>query len=543
MSHELELSPKTHLKANKTATLVLPVFKNIKLNWWWISGIILIGAYRFTLLGQGALSFPDEFRYSSSADALNSLLKGDFSGFCHNISSISGRPGDTMVRLVLMAIQQILTSLFGINYQNPDSLLIPQAINLLVSLLILVCFYKIAQLLLPETPMVAPLATGIYALLGNTNLYIRHILPYDHAFLIFLATLYLVLKRQQQKFQPIALKTYIVAGASTAIAYTVYPGYYFLGVLIFCLLVGRGWGWVHFKSKLFGLGSFIVAGGSVLAFFEVLSQIGGTSYLFSSTKLAGNIKQGSFEESFTFLPKYLLEVEKIGGAILLLLTSIFILLNIVTSLKTKFHNYAEDDLWLVISVILVCFLIQASASAIFYIAVFYGRLLHIYYPFLVLATIALLSRIKGDLLRKLVYLVVFSLFPASFVSFAIDYAQLAYPRDVLYRQGYRIENFSPGNVINESTPFSPFASPPPRDNQSGTPYNSFNKGKLINFVYFYPIKTGDFRPYLPPSSLKLVFQNVHFLSFSAYSYEGFNKVERNLLKERNYNVKIYAPKS
>src|SRR5262245_32979397 len=152
--------------------------------------IVLLAAaaiYRLTLVGQGALAFVDETWYFKTVMTLQSLAAGDGHGALRDIASTLGRPGATIVRLPVAALQAIPLA-FGVAPSNPFSLLIPQVVNVLLSLAILYLVFDICLILSDDVPS-AVVAATVYAALVNTNLYVRHVLPYDWALGVALCAL------------------------------------------------------------------------------------------------------------------------------------------------------------------------------------------------------------------------------------------------------------------------------------------------------------------------------------------------------------------
>src|SRR5436853_552902 len=92
--------------------------------------IIVVAAYRFSLLGHGALAFVDETLYFSSVKALQSLSSGDIHGAVAGIAVARGRDGAAVLQLPVAALQAI-PARYGVPASNLRSLLIPTAANVL----------------------------------------------------------------------------------------------------------------------------------------------------------------------------------------------------------------------------------------------------------------------------------------------------------------------------------------------------------------------------------------------------------------------------
>src|SRR6267143_1693444 len=71
----------------------------------WI--LALVGAFRLSLLGRGAMAFLDETMYYKAGLALDALRAGHLTGALTHIASNNGRPGNALVQLVPAALQAV----------------------------------------------------------------------------------------------------------------------------------------------------------------------------------------------------------------------------------------------------------------------------------------------------------------------------------------------------------------------------------------------------------------------------------------------------
>jgi len=516
--------------------------------------LFLVGLFRFNLIRHGALSIPDEVQYWEAGDALEKLIyKHNFPGFCAHIAGISGlfrstdKPGHITIELIPAMVQgivwkisggrlvrdpqtQMITS--GIHFRNPEFMRVATAFNVILSLFSLWIFYRITLLLFKENQSVALLGTAVYALLANTNIYIRHILPYNYALPVFFFSLYLALKKYFQKPGPFSLKTGCALGLLSGFGFAIYPGYYFFPVLIFGIIVWAGKEALFSPSQLVRYIAFALSSVSVLLFYELIARIGGTTYLGHLRDHASVIIMGSFEEGFTFLPKYLFEVETFIGVFMMICTLLYIF-------KKKRNGATTEIFPRIFGIMLAGFLFHATVSLLRQM-VFYGRLLHMYYPFLVWAMMAFLADLKPPIVKKILMggaLPVLSLL--SFIKFSTAYSQIAYPLDVLYQEGIKTELIDSRNFVHETEPYLRYSSPPPKDFKTDAPYRIESNFILVNFCYFSPLEGKGFKPFIPPANAKLLYQRPHLQSFPAYTYEGFTVKDRKLFKQRNYQVSIY----
>lgn len=500
--------------------------------------LIVMGLYRFMLIDRGALAFPDERRHLVTAKAVERLIHKDIKGFCAAISNTDARPGDATIRIIPVIGQGILYALYGIDPQNPDSLRVSTLFNVIISVFVLLIFYKVSLLLFNGNYTAAVISTIVYSFLANSNIYVRHLLPADNALVCFLFAIFYALKNLNKSLQQTRIKKYVIIGLLSGFGFSVYPAYYFFPALIFVIVIFKSNGALLSRSNLIRYLAFLFSALSVLIFYEIVAKIGETSYLVSGVELAKGIYQGSFEEGFTFLAKYMAEAENVAGIFILAGTIIYLVKEAVGILKNKSKSFYSEDLRLLIFIMLIVFILQASVSAIFHKITFCGRYARPYFLFLVWATVSLISKINKAKIRNVIFGVLLSLSLYSFLMFSFAYFPIAYPRDILYKHGIMICDIEPLNVINETEPFYIIQSPPPLDVKTNAPYRKTQHFRLINFCYFYPIKE-EFQPYRPGKNENLIYRGRHFLCFPAYGYEGFSIRERQLLKDRNYQISIY----
>jgi hypothetical protein len=500
--------------------------------------VIIIGLFRFSLIDRGAQSWPDENRYDKSLTAVAALARGNLEGFAFNLLSTQGRPGDVALRLIPAGVQLLLGEVYGISLHNPESLMIPLAFNVIVSLLILLLFFRISMLLFDGQFLPSLISTAVYAFLVNSNIYIRHIVPYDLSLLCFMYSIYSVLKGMESG-ERISSKALVFSGLASGLGFSVYPGYYFLPALVFSLVL-----FGEFNNRFSGVSLrrclvFTVSAVTVPLAFEVIGRAGGKSYYATLVNLSSTVTQGTFIEGFAFLPQYLMEVEKLVGVLLMVFVAFYILKSLVLVL-TKKSLGPQKTMRFTVLIIFMGFLFHSINSVIFHKVVFYGRLIHMYFPFLVLASVSLLSGLKKTAIKRAAYGVLMATSIYSFITFSMYYANLSYPYDVLYKQGVRGEHIRAdfSNMATETREKCIIFLPTPGFAENGRSIVALRDLILVNFCYYHPLGE-DFTPYSPPVGYELVYRGRHFLSYPAYGYEGYTVKERKYLKERDYKVYIY----
>ena len=505
--------------------------------------LVLLLGVRLTFLGTGALAFPDEERYYRSVEAVEALVGGDVPGFCERLSQTQGRPGDALWRVAPASLQVLASELAGVSPHSPASLLIPVAFNYLVVLCSLVLYYRIGRLLFRNEPA-ALLSTLVYGCLVNTNLYIRHVLPYDAALLCFFATVYWVLRLRQHPERRTHWAVFFI-GALSALTFAIYPGYNAAVVVGWVMLLEKRAIWQFNWQRLLGSSVvFALGAAGVLLLFELLTQAGGSSYLESCISLSSTITQGDFADGFSFLFKYLFEAEQSLGFLLvgLAVGSVPVLLYRLARRRLTVAGYADliRDNMLLLSMV-VAFL--AYAAMVFYQEklVFYGRILHLYLPFFVL----LLTKVLYPATRRTAQFIPVALVAGtalwSFGVFAVEYHRIVYPLTVLYQQ---VPTLKGANVAHKSQTGTAdnadyyLARAPLLET---TPTPSSRQAVLVNVAFLYPIHAGVWCNTVEvPPSYKLIFSGPHFLTLAAYPFEGYRTDERDVISRCKYQCQVYV---
>jgi hypothetical protein len=180
---------------------------------------------------------------------------------------------------------------------------------------------------------------------------------------------------------------------------------------------------------------------------------------------------------------------------------------------------------------------QAAMAAELHAIVLYGRTIR---PWMLFAALAL-----GDVLasipnRTRSWAVGAVLLAAawSFTGWAPEYRALAYPSDVLYALGIDTSRVPPDRVWCEFAPGTPYASPGPLNRTTRSPYHESSDVVLINFCQDF--SAG--RRTLPadPSDRVLLYEGRHWLTFPAYTYEGFIPEARRALIDHPLRVRAYG---
>ncbi|MFC1510370.1 hypothetical protein ACFL49_01800 [Candidatus Omnitrophota bacterium] len=487
--------------------------------------LFVLAIYRFSLIFAGHLFWLDELHYLNTFTVLKNLAAGDMVEAVKSVFNAHGRPVYIIFSL-LPAYMQLLCDQVGmISVGNPDFFLdlfvtgkapsffdplyfvIPSAFNVLVTLGTTIVFYRLL-LLLTRDRWVSLCGVVVYSLLANTNLYIRHLLPYDLSLLFFLTVLYLVL-RDENEFGRHWLRV-VLCGVLTAIAFLTYPGNY-----LFVVFLSVGVLLASKRKCVTPLIYLSTAAGTLLS-LEGVSRLAGVSFFKNSMKLAGNVLQGSFEEGYVFIFKYLTHVEWVMGYALLGLFAVYCVW-IFPRQKGAFR-------WIFLTA-LCGYVFHATMGVVFHKLTIYGRLLHMYIPFMVLAAMLVLSAFKNRQIKLILCVVVMCLSVASFARHALVYQKISYPLDLKFWFISRYPDLKPLRV-NEFFDTSPILK------AKKLPVVFVNAGKLDEVP-------SKFYPFTIPPNVRLLRKRLHPMCYPAYQYEGYKVHDRKHLAKQDIYMKIY----
>jgi hypothetical protein len=506
---------------------------------WWNAGLLLgLLALRASLLGRGALSFPDEGRYLPVFDGLALLLDGKMrAGLSHLAGTSWGRPGFSFVALGPALLQMELQGRFGLDRLDPRSLLAVSGFNVACSLLSAVLFYRVLRALFPEPRWMAAALTGLHALLAASNLYLRHLLPYEAALLLMMVSLERGVAFLTGPRRWGGVGSALASGAAAGLGFAIYPGFYPMpaivgaAVLLVAFRQGRWPGATWLAGFPSGLG---------LALLPFV-RLPGYDYRGELRWLSASVVQGDFDEGFRFVFEYLWRVEGVMGLILMAAAAIALGTVAGDGIRWLRVRSAPDGPALVaqalFTVAAAVMLFQMVNAYVLQRMVWYGRLLHVYYPFLVIGLGLALSRLPLAKLQARTVVVLGVLQVLCAVRFFHGYAALAYPRDVLYSLRITLADVPlPHRILETPTRYDVVAPPVFPGTQAAYPADAL---VLVNFGYLYQSGPGEYARYEPPVPYRQIYAAPHFLAFTPYLFEGFDAEWRRIMRARDSQVRVY----
>ena len=488
------------------------------------------------------MAFVDEQRYVTAMLGLRVLGEGHVREFLQAINSLGARPGDGLWRVLPGLGQAALLLLFKLNPNAPPSLQVPQVFNVLIMSLNALLLYRIYRLFFPVN--FALLGVALYSSLVNTNVYLRHILPYDHSLFFFLLALWLLLIPAENKI----IKRNCWVGLLSGFSYAVYPGYFLGPVVLLALAVlisiapeiraGDARQPVSIKPVVAQLAGFV----SVLVLFEALAQLSDTSYLASSRYIATTVTQGSFEEGFSFVGQYFRQVEGwIGVGILgLFLAGLIVSVGQLRAKSVRPRRKADTRFFISGSLVIgfVAWLGYAVAVQFAHKLVFYGRILHFFIPLIILGAVVALQGAASQWPQGKSVLLVggWAVAVFHFSTFEKNYQAVTYPCDVAY--DFRIHDSRQIVSIDitggdKGVVYYRLFGPRIRNQQTA----AYPKYHLVNFAYLYPISCyQEF-----PAGQGRILASVHyFMKYMPYQFEGHSPSQRALLQKYSYDFWIIS---
>ncbi len=498
-----------------------------------LAAIILVTLAKLSLIGEGFLTFPDELRYIPSGKVLENVAHLDIKEATANLNKTQGRPGDTLIKTIPSAVQFITAELFGMEtYESANSFPL-FLFNFVIYCLILLQLYKIAKFLLKDR-VTALFSVLLYCCLINGHIYLRHTLPYDCSLLIMSFVLLQVFKTTE--YNNFDIKKMLLLGFTAFFGYAVYPGYILLFGLVFIILMINKLSKSNFLPRIkYGI-AYTTGSIICLLFFEGISRIGNTSYIKSSIMLSKTISQGSFEEGFSFLFKYLYYVESVNGIIIIIGIILFISIMLYGLFKSK-EIQSIQRLFIVITIL---FLLYAGSGYFFHKMIWYGRLLHQFYFILTLAA----AYSFGYLLQRPKYkhIIVSGISAIAIVTLffnIIDYKSYAYPKDILWK----VANTQSYNNLTEICEHDDSWSIMDYINLKHKPTPKADNIILVNGCYFHPFESAEsYNTYTPHDNEKLIIAEPYFINYKAYQYEGYSIAARKNIDSLQLKIKVYIIK-
>lgn len=506
-----------------------------------IASIILVTVIKLGLIGTGSLTFPDEFRYFAAGNALQHLSELKIGAAMNDLFSTKSKPGDVILQTIPNAIELITSRIFKL-YRYESNNHYPLFIfNFIIYCCILIVHFKFSKLVLKDT-FLALVSVLLFSSLTNSYLYLRHVLAYDTSLLIFYWLIYKIVKYTDADI--LSLKKSTLIGTFSFFGFLVYPGYFPLFFLGLSLLFFNNLSSKNIIKRIYHSSYYIFGSIYCLIVFEAMARLGGVSYISDALHASSIVTQGSPEESFTFLIKYLFEVERITGIILMIGLPIFCFV-MIKLIKNK--TFKQNTLIMLLGTILIGFyLAYASVGYFFHNFYLMGRTLHQYFPFFCIFSLFAINKLLIKMTKKN-ELVLFFISLVVILNFGINFTQyysISYPRDIYWKlsKTYRWEDIE--NVLEYTKSWSVMPEYTDHIHYPNIPIirgEKFPKVLVTNCCYAYPVNNLEFyHKFTPNDNYNLLATKTHWLNFKAYQFEACSITERNTIDKINLQIKIFS---
>lgn len=475
-----------------------------------LGGLLLfLGAYRLLLIQSGQLYWPDEFRYLHALHLLDELRKGEVAQALYWIfgaeAGVASRPSYILFSLAPAALQGVANLVFEVQPTDATFYRIPVVANVAVSLGLTGTIYYIIWSLSGDR-VLALVGASVHGLLANTNMYVRHLFPYDTSLLVFLISLGILLAGQANTGRPLLRAG--VAGLLSGFAATTYPGYYLFTLIPLALLLANR------PTEWRSVAAFVTAVASVGIIWEGTARLGGFSFIGASQRFSITLSpespegvQGAHEEGFLFLPMYLVEIEGLAGVALGLLFLGFIAM----AVRGGFDRRQV----MIVAAAVLAYLIYATTVQVFHRALFYGRLVHMFIPVMILAAMLAVTQFRRPGVRYGIVATLLALSVISFVPNATTALEVRFPKDLAREL---TATLGPGIKICG-------LGQQPKNTREGS--QEACDLFLENARHLYPLPDGWKAE--PPAGFVLVGEFPHPMQFRPYWFEGYTPSERKRL--------------
>lgn len=513
--------------------------------------ILVLGAYRLTLIDTGHFYWGDERCYLQATDVVDALGRRDSGAAAVSLFDAGrepppARPGFVLLSTLPVLAQRAVGALFGIDPQTLHYFDTASVFNVLVTLGISACMFGLGRAWTGNA-WYGLLVAAVYSLLCNANVWIRHMVAYPLSMLCFLSALLLLSTKLSTADR--GTGRVAAAGALSALGYACYPGHYAFVLINAAVAVARS------KRRWAPVAGFGLASVAVLGVFEGLARFGGRSYLADLRSLSGPITMGDTREGYLFGWHYLRDAEGVVGVLLMGL-----FLGFSTLVLWRRRTRVPMVCRVAVAAAIAGYLFHATLGVVFARMVFYGRVLMVFLPFVVGGAVLALMHMRRPALRRVCVGGLSAASLVSFVTFARDYDRIVYPgeflQETMTRRGRDITY--PPNVLwgfvrgrldetVEALDHQLVMVADPRPDGSDAfvllaDHEAARRARPrfigVNFKYMWYVRQRYDR-FVPPAGYTLVAEALHPEVFRAGWYEGRKPWERWRIAERQYTLRLY----
>jgi hypothetical protein len=353
----------------------------------------------------------------------------------------------------------------------------------------------------------ALIAAALMASATTMFYYARHLLPYDAALALGLASLWCAVGASRRDS--------LMCGAAASAAFITYNGYWLLVAAVLLLHVVHE-GRTTLRSAAMRALYTVIGFVAVLAAVALLQLLMGAPLLFGGMRrLAGTVSDGYAPEGFSLPWAYLWHAEH--ALLLAWIAAAFFVVIGRTGWNSRRRHTAT--MWVLAAVFI--YLALGCSSAIFHVFVVMGRQARQVVPFLCLATAAA----AVELLER-------RRWPAWIVAAGV----VALIAQTGWNFGQPLQQRFPRDVIAEiTTKYGPIDFENTIEGPPLTHEHVESRWVLLNAQHLYNPRAP--RPPLPSSVLE-VMRFRHPQQFLPYQYEGLRPTERQVLRSSDISMRL-----
>lgn len=487
-----------------------------------VFAVLLTG--RILIAGKGYLEDPDEFLFIWIDIHVADF--GHLSTWTHAVGEMQAQLPELAMRLAEYISLLPIAHATGRQMLSADMLCLMGVYNIVFSLLSLYVFYRIL-VKLGFTIEMALTGTLLLGTLFNFNIYTRHILPYDQALLWQLLALDILLRKEQRP------GTIMLAGLLSAIGLTHYMGGFMFIFINAGFLMLRSYRHKEhaIKNTAYFVAPFIV----LVLFYEAILRYEGGSYLSFVYSYSKTIEgEGSNNEGLYFIALYFYLVEKWWGVVLLCLS--------VMGGLMLFKLKDQYSIRLLFALGTIAYVVFGAYVVFFDQMVFEGRVLHMYYPFVIIGVLIFLQQQK--LCRSDMVMWCMVLLACVNYGFVIqDFNAIEYPRHAIYKYHlFEKRGMTDFQYYQELSPALYYSSRARYHiDSTGTTMLPSGHYTLTNicFLPHYPdTLLNSYRPWQPSAGDSVVLEVPHFQSHPAYTLEYCSQYGRQFFIEKQFKIRV-----
>ena len=488
-----------------------------------VIGLVILTIGRFAISGSGYLEDSDEVDYYAAELAFDAITHFEIREFANHVAFTEGKPTETLIKTVLVPFHRLWAFVINQPRYNSKSLMFLGVYNILVSLLSLGLFYLILRRLKVDKNLAA-FGVLMLGILINFNVYTRHLLSYDLGLFFHLLALYFVLDEKMDD-----KKKFAWLGLTCAIGFTVYHGYFMFVALILAYV------WWDSKANNINFWSrlkrFSIYFAILPIFFEVFFWLGGNSFIKESLKISGSIGQGSFHEGFAYAWLYLKTVEGYYGLVLL---GLFLFGFVWAVSRTR-----KEAIEKLIVLSLATYFVFAFAVNILRMFVFYGRIFHMYIPFMVIGVVYLFQQISWKK-RDVIFAGLALVLCVQYYFNIQEMNSFTYPKK-LYEKYWALD--TPSRTMEFATEldytdnYLNIIEKITDSNENALEMGSY---KFVNTCFFQHHPDRFIKTYEPfdLEDKEIVFSAPHFMSHPIYTFEYCSNVGRAFYLEQKFQLLV-----